>query len=153
LQSLFHDGMLWEMSKVDRLWARYWGIRDGHHTGYRMPILWHLALGGDTLAMVELSSELSRVGRISERYSQSGLAYAGYRKGDPLGAQHLAMNAFNRNDLRGYRHWLSMAARLGDREAGEELRRFEVRLPHSAAASIRRKRPQRRSKLSDLTGR
>jgi hypothetical protein len=136
------------MGKVDRLWARYWGIRDHHQAGHRMPILWHLALRGETSAMVELGSELSKVGRVSERSSQSGLAYAGYRRGDPLGAQHLAMNAFNRNDLRGYRHWLSKAARLGDREAGEELRRFEVRLPHSAAASIRRKRPQRRSEMS-----
>lgn len=137
--------MLGTMGRVDRLWARYWGIRDNHQIGHRMPILWHLAFAGDTSAMVELGSELSKVGRISERYSQSGLAYAGYRKGDPLGAQPLAMNAFNRNDLRGYRYWLNKAARLGDREAGEELRRFEIRLPHSAAASIRRKRPQRRS--------
>lgn len=136
-----------EMGKVDRLWARYWAIRDNHQIGHRMPILWHLALAGDTSAMVELGSELSKVGRISERYSQSGLAYAGYRRGDPLGAQHLAMNAFNRNDLHGYRHWLSKAARLGDRDAGEELRRFEIRLPHAAAASIRRRRPQRRSKI------
>ena len=132
------------MSKNDKLWARYWGIRDHHQNGHRMPILRHLALSGDTTAMVELSSELARIGRILDRSSQNGLAYAADRQGNPLGAQHLAMNAFNRNDLRGYRHWLSRAARLGDREAADELQRFELRLPHSNAAAIRRKRPHRR---------
>jgi hypothetical protein len=133
------------MSKSDKLWARYWGIRYQHRNGHRMPILWHLAFSGDTSAMVELSSELNSGGRIADRFSQSGLAYAAYRRGDPLGAQHLAMHAFNRNDLLNYRHWLNRAARLGDREAGEELRRFELRLPHRHAALIRRKRPHRRS--------
>jgi hypothetical protein len=58
-----------------------------------MPILWHLALMGNTTAMVELSSELGRTGRIGDRFSQSGLAYAAYRKGNSLGAEHLAMGA------------------------------------------------------------
>lgn len=132
------------MSKSDKLWTRYWGIRDQHQNGHRMPILWRLALSGDTNAMVELSNELGGGGRIADRFSQSGLAYAAYRRGDPLGAQHLAMGAFNRNDLQGYRFWLNRAARLGDRDAGEELRRFELRLPHTDAALIRRKRPHRR---------
>lgn len=131
------------MSKRERLWARYWGIRDNHQNGHRIPILRHLALTGDSTAMVELGSELGRSGRIADRFSQSGLAYAAYRQGNPLGAQHLAMDAFNRNDLRGYRHWLNKAARSGDRDAGQELRRFELRLPHSNAALIRRKRPHR----------
>jgi hypothetical protein len=135
------------MSKSDKLWARYWGIRDQHQNGHRMPILWHLALSGDTNAMVELSNELGGGGRIADRFSQSGLAYAAYRRGDSLGAQHLAMIAFNRDDLHGYRRWLNRAARLGDRDAGEELRRFELRLPHTDAASIRRRRPHRRSEL------
>ncbi|WP_267434609.1 hypothetical protein [Sphingomonas sp. GM_Shp_1] len=133
------------MSKMDRLWARYWGIRDNRRVGHRMPILWHLALRGDSNAMVELGSELAKAGRLADRFSQSGLAYSAYRKGNALGAQHLAMNAFNRNDLRGYRHWLNKAGRAGDREAVQELRRFELRLPHADAASIRRRRPYRRS--------
>ena len=130
---------------MDRLWARYWGIRDDHKVGHYMPILWHLALRGDADAMVELSSNLPCIGRLADRFSQSGLAYAAYRKGSALGAQHLAMIAFNRNDLRGYRHWLNKAWRAGDQEAGQQLRRFELRLPHTNAASIRRKRPHRRS--------
>ena len=135
------------MSKTDRLWARYWGIRDDHQIGHHMPILRHLSLKGDTNAMVEWSNELGTVGRVADRFTQSGLAYAAYRRGNPLGAQHLAMNAFNRNDLWGYRYWLQKAARLGNYSAGQELRRFEIRLPHSNAALIRRKRPHR---LSDF---
>ncbi|VWX48768.1 conserved hypothetical protein [Novosphingobium sp. 9U] len=133
------------MSKSDRLWARYWNIRDNHQSGHRLPILRHLALSGDTGAMVELSSELGRGGCAANRFSQRGLAYAAYRGGNSLGAQHLAMDAFNRNDLRDYRHWLARAARLGDHDARRELRRFELRLPHSNAALIRRKRPHRPS--------
>ncbi|WP_267387008.1 hypothetical protein [Sphingomonas sp. GC_Shp_3] len=135
------------MSKADRLWARYWGIRDSNRIGHRMPILWHLALSGDTDAMVELGNELGEGGRIANRFSQSGLAYAAYRRGNPVGAQHLAMDAFNQNDLRGYRHWLNKAARLGDHDAGRELRRFEVRLAHGNAALIHRKRPLRKSEI------
>jgi hypothetical protein len=126
-----------------KLWARYWGIRDQHRNGHRMPILWHLALRGDPIAMVELGNEFDQAGRLSNRFSQNGLAYAAYRSGLSLGAQHLAMNAFNRNDLHGYRHWLGKAASLGDREAKQELRRFELRLPHASAGSIHRKRPHR----------
>lgn len=135
------------MNKSDRLWVRYWGIRDHHRSGLRMPILWHLALRGDATAMVQLSSELGKGGSIADRFSQPGLAYAAYRQGNAWGAQHLAMNAFNRNDLQGYRHWLTRAARLGDRDADQELRRFELRLPHTDAALIRRKRPHRRSEF------
>ncbi len=61
------------MSKADRLWARYWGIRDNYQIGHRMPILWHLALNGDTDAMVELGSELGKVSRIADRFSQAAL--------------------------------------------------------------------------------
>lgn len=133
------------MSKHDRLWSRYWAIRDEHGVGFRMPILWHLALRGDAVAMTELSSTYDRAGRISDPFSQAGFAYRAYRRGYALGAQHLAMNAFNRGDLHGYRHWLGKAAHLGDQDAECELRRFEIRLPHRAAALIGRKRPHRRS--------
>ena len=110
-----------------------------------MPILWHLALRRDTIAMTELGSTFAKIGRIAEPFSQSGLAYRAFRAGNALGAQHLAMNAFNRRDLSGYRHWLSQAARLGDDDAKAEHRRFETRLPHSNAALIGRGRPDRTS--------
>ncbi|TFU00053.1 hypothetical protein EUV02_15510 [Polymorphobacter arshaanensis] len=129
------------MNKRERLWSRYWAIRDNHHPGHCTPILWHLAMGGDTMAMVELSSTFSRPGRIFERFTQAGLAFRAFRRGDATGAQHLAMNAFNIGDLGQYRHWLGKAARLGDNDAARELRRFEIRLPHEDAALIGRKRP------------
>ena len=135
------------MSKNERMWQRYWGIRDGHRNGQCLPILWHLALRGDPSATTELGSWFDRTGRIADRFSKSGLAYAAYRRGDPLGAQHLAMAAFNQGDLRGYRLWLWKAVRLGDGDMLQELRRFEVRLPHRDAALIGRKRPYRRSEL------
>jgi hypothetical protein len=95
--------------------------------------------------MAELGSTFAIAGRIAEPFSQSGLAYRVYRAGNVLGAQHLAMNAFNRRDLSSYRHWLGQAARLGDHDAKEERRRFEIRLPHSNAALIGRVRPHRTS--------
>ena len=55
-------------------------------------------MSGDAAAMVELSSERGTGGCVANRFSQKGLAYAAYRKGNSLGAQHLARDAFNRND-------------------------------------------------------
>jgi hypothetical protein len=132
------------VSKDDRLWDRYWGIRE-HGRGLAVPILWHLVLRGDLTAMTELSSTFARSGRAAERHSQAGLAYRAYRGGLATGAQHLAMDAFNRRDMSGYRRWLARAAKAGDQEAGRELRRFEQRLPHRNAARIGRKRPERRA--------
>ena len=65
--------------------------------------------------------------------------------GDANGAQHLAMDAFNRRDLTGYRTWLRRAAKLGDADCRAELRRFEIRLPHKTAFAIHRGRPLRRN--------
>jgi hypothetical protein len=48
------------MGKQDRLWARYWAIRDNQGNGHRMPILWHLAFRRDSTAMIELSSTLPK---------------------------------------------------------------------------------------------
>jgi hypothetical protein len=133
------------MSTRDRLWSRYWSIRDEHRNGYGLPILWHLALRGDPLAMTELGSTFDSAGRIADSFSQEGLAYRAYRRGSAMGAQHLAMNAFNRGDLGRYRLWLARAAGSGDRDAARELRKFELRLPHTRAARIGRKRPSRAS--------
>jgi len=76
---------------------------------------------------------VQRPGRIAEPFSQEGLAYQAFRHGHPNGAQHLAMNAFDKRDLAGYRYWLARAAKSGDGDAVRELRRFELRLPHTNA--------------------
>jgi hypothetical protein len=131
------------MSNKDRLWERYWRITEGRAVGYAMPILWHLALRGDDLAMTELGARLSREGRIAQPFSQAGLAYRAFRRGQRNGAQHLAMNAFNRDDLLRYRYWLARGATAGDQDAKRELSRFETRLPHQNAARIGRLRPYR----------
>lgn len=136
------------MSKQDRLWTRYWGICDNHEIGYAMPIIWHLALRRDPMGMVELGRRLDRAGRLADPFSQEGLAYRAFRAGHAYGAQHLAMNAFNRADLGRYRYWLARGARAGDADAARELKRFEIRLPHANARRIGRKRPHRRSDLT-----
>jgi hypothetical protein len=64
--------------------------------------------------------------------------------GNVLGAQHLAVDHFNRGDLGGYRKWLQRAALRGDADAARKLRRFEIRLPHGNAAKNGRKRPARK---------
>jgi hypothetical protein len=133
------------MTRQDRLWSRYWGIRDNHANGFALPIVRHLALRRDPLAMTELSSTFDRPGRIADPASQEGLAYRAFRCGHPNGAQHLAMNAFNRGDLGSYRYWLARGAGSGDADAARELRRFEVRLPYTNARLIGRKRPHRRT--------
>ena len=132
------------MANKDRLWDRYWRITERRGSGHVMPILWHLTLRGDELAMTELGSTFPREGRIAEPFSQPGLAYRAFRRGQRNGAQHLAMNAFNRGDLARYRYWLARGARAGDRDAQRELARFEIRLPHENAFRVRRGRPYRR---------
>jgi hypothetical protein len=131
------------VEKMNRLWEQYWKITDQHGNGYATPILWHLAFRGHTGAMTVLSSIYDREGRIAQPFSQAGLAYRAYRRGDPIGANHLAMNGFNRGNLACYRYWLARAARAGDKEALRELRRFETRLPHGDAKTIGRGRPWR----------
>lgn len=130
--------------KQGRLWERYWGIRDDHRNGLAIPILWHLALRGDPTAMIELGSSFDTEGRIAQPFSQSGLAYRAWRAGSEIGAENLAVSAFNRRDLAGYRYWLARAARAKSYYVVRELRRFETRLPHENARLIRRKRPHRR---------
>ena len=133
------------MVDADRLLERYWNIESNHGIGFRMPIVWHLALRRNTMAMTELANELPLGGRILDGFSGVGLNYRAYRMGDANGAQHLAMDAFNRRDLTGYRTWLRRAAKLGDADCRAELRRFEIRLPHKTAFAIHRGRPLRRN--------
>jgi hypothetical protein len=108
-----------------------------------MGLLWHLALRRYPSVMTELSRRIGEDGlSAADRFSAAGLAYRAFRQGDPLAAYNLAMSCFNRRDLRGYRHWLRLAAHAGD-DARGQLRRFETRLPHGAARDIGRGRPRR----------
>ncbi len=117
---------------------------NGRSPGDGMGLLWHLALWRYSSAMTELSRRIGDDGlSAADPFSSAGLNYRAFRRGDPMGAYNAAMSCFNRGDLRGYRHWLRRAAQAGDVDAGEQLRRFETRLPHGAAREIRRGRPRR----------
>ena len=132
-------------AKRDKLWRRYWAIRDDHVPGLATPILWHLALGHDPAIMVDLASTFPAPGRRADSFSQAGLCYRAWRLGYGYGAQHLAMNAFNTGDMHGYRTWLRRAANAGDKDSARGLKRFETRLPHTNARRVGRKRPHRKS--------
>jgi hypothetical protein len=131
-------------AKREALWLRYWAITEDHANGYATPILWHLALGHDPRMMVELADTFPLPGRLSNSFSAAGLCYRAWRLGNCYGAQHLAMDAFNSNDMHRYRFWLRRAANAGDADAARELKRFETRLPHTSASRVRRKRPYRK---------
>ena len=114
--------------------------------GDGMGLLWHLALRRYPSAMTELSRRIGEDGlSAADAFSAAGLGYRALRQGDPLAAYNLAISCFNRRDLSGYRHWLRLAAKAGDADAGQQLRRFETRLPHGAARDIKRGRPRRPS--------
>ena len=132
-----------EEEKAERLWKRYWAIRDDHAPGHREPILWHLALRHDALAMATLADTFSTAGHSADPFSRVGLYRRAERRNYIFAAQHLAMDAFNVGDLKGYRHWLRRAARV-DPDSKSQLKRFELRMPHSAARKIGRHRPYRR---------
>lgn len=128
--------------KRDRLWARYWAIREAHGCGFWTPILWHLALSGDCSAMVTLANTFDRPGRMADRFSRAGLYRRADRGGHEYAAQHLAMDAFNRGDRAGYRYWLRRASRF-DPDFLTQLKQFETRLPHQLARERGRGRPYR----------
>lgn len=128
--------------KRDALWKRYWSIKDLHGCGLYEPILWHLALDGDFSAMVTLADTFPIEGRVADRFSRAGLYYRAHRGGYEYAAQHLAMDAFNRGDLKSYRYWLRRAVRF-DPDHLKQLKRFETRLPHQTAHERGRGRPYR----------
>lgn len=133
-------------SKLDRLYDRASAILDGKANGLSMPILRHLTSRRHHWAMVEYANRLSYdgyLGRTLDPSSPAGIYRLAHRLGNPNAPQHLGMSAFNRGDLRTYRHWLRKAADAGDGNAAEELRRFEIRGPHSATRKIRRARMYR----------
>jgi len=114
---------------------------NGLSPGDGMGLPWHLALRRYPSAMTELARRIGEDGlSAADPYSSAGLCYRALRQGDPTAAHNMAMSRFNRRDLQGYRHWLRLAAKAGDDEAGQQLRRFETRLPHGAARDINRGR-------------
>ena len=137
-------------ARLDRLYDRALHIREHRSGGLWMPIIWHLALRGHTDAMIDLAAWFSddngptSLGMPSDTYSAAGLYRRAFRKGNVRASQHLAMAHFNRNNMRGYRHWLQQGAYAGDTEAAEQIAYFETRLWHGAAHDIRRGRPEQR---------
>lgn len=134
----------------DRLYLKGLAVRYERHIGLWMPIMWHLALRGHTGAMIELADWFSddnsakAFGKPADAFSAAGLYYRAYRKGDARAANNAAMSCFNRNDMTGYREWLTRAAKAGDAEAGSQLKNFETRLSHAAARKVGRLRPKQK---------
>ncbi len=94
--------------------------------------------------MTELANQIGDDGQpTANPYSSAGLCHRALQRGDPTAAYNMAMTCFNRRDLQGYRRWLHLAAKVGDQEAAQQLRRFETRLPHGAARDINRGRMRR----------
>lgn len=70
------------------------------------------------------------VGTPADRNSPAGLNRRAFRGGDVIAANNAAFSCFNRNDMRGYRIWLRLAANAGDANCRKQLRHFVMRLPH-----------------------
>ena len=133
-----------------RLFERAEAILDGNAVGFGEPVLWHLALRRFGPAMLVLANRYTQcgsrreLGRLSDSFSPVGMTYRAWRQGEPNAAQNMAMSLFNVGDLAGYRRWMHKAARAGDVNALEDLRKFETRQPHNLARRLRRLRPHRR---------
>lgn len=137
-------------TREDRLYLKALGIRYERRPGLWLPIMWHLALRRYPGAMRELADWLAGdrdqepMGAPADGFSAAGLYRRAHRLGDALAAHNAAAGCFNRNDLSGYRQWLNMAARRGDKDARKQLRYFETRLPNLAACRVGRLRPKQR---------
>ncbi|WP_448663633.1 hypothetical protein ACG3SL_02860 [Sphingomonas sp. CJ20] len=122
-------------------------MRYEHAVGLWVPIIRHLAMRGHADAMIELADWYSEdnsaqaFGKPASSFAAAGLYRRAWRKGNARAALNAAASCFNRNDMRGYRHWLRNAANVGADDARRELCAFETRLWHSAARKIRRLRP------------
>ncbi|WP_439534044.1 hypothetical protein [Polymorphobacter sp.] len=139
-----------DQTTADRLYLKGLAILYERQIGLWMPIMWHLALRGHTGAMIELADWFSSdnsakaFGTPADAFSAAGLYYRAFQKGDARAAKNAAMSCFNRNDMTGYRQWLTRASKAGDAEAGQELGYFETRLWHSAARKVGRLRPKQK---------
>lgn len=134
-------------SSDERLYMKALNIREGRARGYWLPKMWHLALRGHSGAMIDLADWLSDgcgTGSPADNFSAAGLYRRAFCQGDSRAAHNMAMTCFNRNDLAGYRAWITKAGRSGDQAARLQASRFETRLPHSAAAKVRRIRPDQK---------
>ncbi|MDH7971166.1 hypothetical protein QH494_03140 [Sphingomonas sp. AR_OL41] len=98
--------------------------------------------------MVELADWLSEgnslaaFGKAADPFSAAGLYDRAFKAGDNRAALNAAASCFNRNDMAGYRKWLTRASGAGDTQAATELGFFETRLWHEAARKVRRLRPK-----------
>jgi hypothetical protein len=144
-----------DQANADRLYLKALAIRYQRRAGLWLPIMRYLALRGHAGAMIELADWHSRddsarsVSTPADAFGAAGLYRRAFRNGDARAAVNFAMSCFNRNDMIGYRHWLRRAAQAGDADAAKQLSRFETRLWHSAARTIRRLRPeQKRDEVS-----
>ena len=129
-----------------RLLNRACLIQDKKAPGFWLPIAWHLALRGETEAMLMLADWYAwpfatHLGNFADPFDPYQLYRRAYRRGNPNGAYNLAMAFFARRDLAKYRHWLRRAALAGDESAASSFRRFETRRPHANARRIGRLRP------------
>lgn len=137
-------------SQEDQLFERAEAILEGRGIGLGEPILQHLAIRQHGRAMLEVASRAtlgglrSELGTPAKWFSPFNLMYRAYRLGEPNAAQNLAMTHFNVGDMRGYRHWIRLAARAGDTNTAVDAKRFELRETHRLAARLRRLRPSRR---------
>lgn len=124
--------------KLERLYARAMAIQEGRVVGHWLPIAKALANRGHGLGMLEFARWLKANGKSPQAQS---LCLRAFRMGEINGAQHMAMDCFNANNLKGYRYWLARAAAKGDAQSKYELKRFETRMSHGAAFDIGRGRP------------
>ncbi|OSZ68973.1 hypothetical protein CAP39_09090 [Sphingomonas sp. IBVSS1] len=135
--------------KLWQRWDRADAIRNRRANGRWLPILWHLALRGHGLSLLQLADWYTfhgeHPGRMQDRFSPAGMMRHALRRQERFAGLHLALTCFNLGDLGGYRHWLARAARAGDTEAAAERRRFEIRKPHRLAFVQRRGRKSRKT--------
>ena len=130
-------------NKLDRLYERAMRIEAGQELGRRIPILYALARRRHAMGMLELACWFDDFDTCRWK-SAFRLQRQAWKMGCCYGAQHIAMNCFNRKDLAGYRKWLRRAVRAGDGESGRELRCFETRKDSNLARQIGRGRPTRK---------
>lgn len=127
----------------DSAYRRAIAIYEGRANGFWRPVIRRLAHAHMPEALTLLADDESA----TSQSNADRMYRLAWRLGSSTAAYNRAIDAFNRGRLAQYRIWLRRAGDAGDREAADEYRRFETRLPHDAARAIGRHRPYRRGEL------
>jgi hypothetical protein len=135
-----------QQASWDRWFDRATLILEGRANGLGTPVLRALALRGHKYSMHSLAAMMCdpRSGAYDPVRGWALTRLLARHYPDSTSLENLATEHRNRNNMAGYRYWLTRAARIGDPEVERERRGFRTRFPYAIMRRWERYRPPRK---------